>query len=399
MIRRCCNLHIVARAHRAIRASHAPRLRIGERSPRFFLLGDLFRAALGALGFLRFDLDQFAACLFDPLLRLAQASSPRRLCALGTRRPVRIDLGFQGGDARLRCRLSLVQTQRALVRALARRSLDFGAVDHDLVGVKQSLRQERRQRLGEQIVKHIGMRHAEVRKPVVVDRHPARDPAIGQILDGRTGPVPAPTRPRPSSPKATKRTAQLDRQQADRPSPPALRSCRRAPSNQAYRRTPPPIARGGPAPTSHPDSSGPTTVAPGSQPQPEPRHAPSHRIYDPSKKPPPSAPLNYSLPKIEMISSQARTPGPIRRADHEKGQRPLSCFASPRQDSSVRGYGTPSSQTKCNTFGWRCCHGAELRTTFPGRSMRDCPSFCQWQLGPANRGSYGSLAISDFSGD
>ena len=30
--------------------------------------------------------------------------------------------------------------------------------------------------------------------------------------------------------------------------------------------------------------------------------------------------------------------------------------------------------------------------------MRDCPAFRQWQLGPANRGSSGSLAINDFSG-
>ena len=30
--------------------------------------------------------------------------------------------------------------------------------------------------------------------------------------------------------------------------------------------------------------------------------------------------------------------------------------------------------------------------------MRDCPAFCQRQLGPANRGNSGSLAINDFSG-
>ena len=110
---------------------------------------------------------------------------PRRLGALGTRRRVSIDLGFQGGDTRPRCRLRLVQTQRALVRALARRSLDLGAIDHDLVGVKKSLRHERCQRFGEQIVEHIGMRHPELRKLVVIDRHTARDPAIGQILAGQ----------------------------------------------------------------------------------------------------------------------------------------------------------------------------------------------------------------------
>src|ERR1019366_7524557 len=74
---------------------------------------------LGTLGFLRFDLGQFGACLFDPLLRLAQTTCPRRLGALGTRRLVRIDLGFQGDDTGLRGRLRLVQTQRALVRTLA----------------------------------------------------------------------------------------------------------------------------------------------------------------------------------------------------------------------------------------------------------------------------------------
>lgn len=30
--------------------------------------------------------------------------------------------------------------------------------------------------------------------------------------------------------------------------------------------------------------------------------------------------------------------------------------------------------------------------------MRDCPPFGQWQLGPADRGSSGSLAINDLSG-
>ena len=60
--------------------------------------------------------------------------------------------------------------------------------------------------------------------------------------------------------------------------------------------------------------------------------------------------------------------------------------------------GPLSSQTKCNTFLWRCCHGADLPAALPGRSMRDCPAFCQRQLGPANRGSSGSLAINDFSG-
>src|SRR4051812_42610857 len=30
--------------------------------------------------------------------------------------------------------------------------------------------------------------------------------------------------------------------------------------------------------------------------------------------------------------------------------------------------------------------------------MRDCPTFGQWQLDPANRGSSGSLAINDLSG-
>ena len=60
--------------------------------------------------------------------------------------------------------------------------------------------------------------------------------------------------------------------------------------------------------------------------------------------------------------------------------------------------GSLSSQTKCNTFLWRCCHGADLSAALPGRSMRDCPAFCQWQLGPANRGSSGSLGINDFSG-
>ena len=149
------------------------------------MLGNFLRAALGALGFLRFDLGQFGACLFDPLLGLAQATGSRRLGALGTRRRVRIDLGFQGDDTRLCLRLRLVQTQRTLVRTLARGSLDLGAVDDDLVGVKQSLRHERRQRFGQQTVKHIGMRHAEVRKPVVVDRNAAGDPAIGQILAGQ----------------------------------------------------------------------------------------------------------------------------------------------------------------------------------------------------------------------
>jgi hypothetical protein len=30
--------------------------------------------------------------------------------------------------------------------------------------------------------------------------------------------------------------------------------------------------------------------------------------------------------------------------------------------------------------------------------MRDCPAFWQWRLDPANRGSFGSLAINDLSG-
>ena len=172
---------------------------------------------------------------------------------LGTRRRVRIDLGFQSGDTRPRCRLRLVQTQRALVRALARRSFDFGAVDDNLICVKQSLRHERCQRFGEQIVEHIGMRHAEVRKPMVVDRHAARDPAIGQILAGRNRSSSRADPTRPSSPKATAQTAQLGPQQADRPCPHALQFCRKAPSNPASRRTPPPIAHGGPAPASLPD--------------------------------------------------------------------------------------------------------------------------------------------------
>src|SRR5882724_8666350 len=57
-----------------------------------------------------------------------------------------------------------------------------------------------------------------------------------------------------------------------------------------------------------------------------------------------------------------------------------------------------SSQTKCNTSLRRCCHGADLQAALSGRSMRDCRAFCQWQLGPANRGSSGSLAINDLSG-
>jgi len=185
MIRRCCDLHIVARAHRAVRTPHLPRLRIGERGPCFLFLGDLLRTALGTLGLLRFDLGQLGACLFDPLLHLLQATCPRRLGALGTRRRVRIDLGFQGNDTSLGCSLRLIQPKRPLVRTLARRSLDLGAIDHDLVGVKQPLRHERRQRFGQQAVEHIGVRHPEVRKPVVVDRHTARDPAVGQILAGQ----------------------------------------------------------------------------------------------------------------------------------------------------------------------------------------------------------------------
>src|SRR5258707_4758637 len=125
-------------------------------------------------------------------------------------------------------------------------------------------------------------------------------------LGWSNGPVRAPSRPRPSSPKATTQTAQPGRKQADRPSPHALRFCRREPSNPASRRIQPPIARGGRAPTSHPDRSGPTTIAPGSQPQPELRPAP---VYDPSKTSPSTSPLNHSSTEIEMISSQALSQG------------------------------------------------------------------------------------------
>jgi len=60
--------------------------------------------------------------------------------------------------------------------------------------------------------------------------------------------------------------------------------------------------------------------------------------------------------------------------------------------------GPLSSQTKCNTSLRRCCHGAEVRAAFSGRSMRDCPAFGRWQPDPANRGSSGSLAINNLSG-
>ncbi len=60
--------------------------------------------------------------------------------------------------------------------------------------------------------------------------------------------------------------------------------------------------------------------------------------------------------------------------------------------------GPLSSQTKCNTSLRRCCHGADLQAALSGRPMRDCLPFGQWQLGPANRGSSGSLAINDLSG-
>ncbi|MGY4221941.1 hypothetical protein ACVMFB_008440 [Bradyrhizobium sp. USDA 4522] len=60
--------------------------------------------------------------------------------------------------------------------------------------------------------------------------------------------------------------------------------------------------------------------------------------------------------------------------------------------------GPLSSQTKCNTSLRRCCHGADLQAALSGRPMRDCLPIGQWQLGPANRGSSGSLAINDLSG-
>jgi hypothetical protein len=140
-------------------------------------------------------------------------------------------------------------------------------------------------------------------------------------------------------------------------------------------------------------------------------HAPPGRLAGRSDRPGhtsgreptalPKSPPSSKLPKPECAFKISLAANARRRMNTPK--------PAPAPPSSPRKRGTsthqrqrlldpPSSQTKCNTFRWRCCHGAELRTTFPGRSMRDCPAFCRWQLGPANRGSSGSLAINDLSG-
>ena len=46
----------------------------------------------------------------------------------------------------------------------------------------------------------------------------------------------------------------------------------------------------------------------------------------------------------------------------------------PQMNTLIGVLGALSSQTKCNTFLERCCHGAELRTTVIGGPMPDCPS-------------------------
>src|SRR6266567_4339536 len=61
--------------------------------------------------------------------------------------------------------------------------------------------------------------------------------------------------------------------------------------------------------------------------------------------------------------------------------------------------GPLSSQTKCNTFLERCCHGAQVQAALIGRPMRDCPTSSRWPLDQANRGSSGSPAIDDLSRD
>src|ERR1700741_4184869 len=61
--------------------------------------------------------------------------------------------------------------------------------------------------------------------------------------------------------------------------------------------------------------------------------------------------------------------------------------------------GALSSQTKCNTFLERCCHGAQVRAVVIGRPMRDCPASRRRTNDPANRYSSGSLAIDHLSRD
>ncbi len=116
-------------------------------------------------------------------LALGLPRRPRlgRGATLGARRGVARHLGLEAFDALTRLGQLGLQRRAPPERPPARRCARAQPVLGHLLQPGHARRHQRRHRTGEQLVEKGRLAHTEVRQAVVVDAHPAADPAIGQM--------------------------------------------------------------------------------------------------------------------------------------------------------------------------------------------------------------------------
>src|SRR5450631_768481 len=176
------NLRVVSRADRPVRKAHASRLGIAERDFRLgLLLRLILRMRLRPLLFLGPNLIERRARAFGALLHLpCRPLLSGSLAARGSLR-IALDLRLERGKPLLYRSLDPRQFRAALERVPARIRPHLSAVDDDLGQRHHPLANQCRNAFAQKTIEHLDMADPEVRKPVIIQRHPAGDPPIRQI--------------------------------------------------------------------------------------------------------------------------------------------------------------------------------------------------------------------------
>jgi hypothetical protein len=120
----------------------------------------------------------------------ARGALLRRPLASIARRRIGFELGAQPLDPRLGRRCQLAQPLAPAERTGASGRAHPEPVLRQHVERHQTLSDQRRHPAGQQLIEHRGVRHAKIRQCVVIHRHPAAQPTIGEMLLAHPGQLP-----------------------------------------------------------------------------------------------------------------------------------------------------------------------------------------------------------------
>jgi len=186
-LRHGAKLTVVGRTIAAVGHLHDAGLRVSAGGPGLLLFGNLLFVGLGATLPLGFDLCKLGKRRTDTGLALTCRPFAGGPDATVAGVWIVMDLLPELCDPALRLLQFLVQRLAAPERGRARRCPHPDPVLYDFIEIDHACRGQCRDVLAQQPIKQVRIRGPEVRKPVIVDAHPAAQPAIGVVAFAQPG--------------------------------------------------------------------------------------------------------------------------------------------------------------------------------------------------------------------